>query len=398
MSDSRISRQMRGLMVASRDTLDFLTTSSTWGKRGQRPNGTDLVGGNPQEVLPGYVEALQRWSVARDASWYGYKMSETAARQAAAEALRTRRGVPFEPADIALTDGALAALLVCLMTISDPGEEVMFLSPPWFFYETLIRSGGPTPVRVRLSPPHFDLDVDRIHAAMTPRTRAVIVNSPNNPTGRVYGEDTWQRLAAMLAEASARFGRTIFLISDEAYSRIVFDGRRFRSPTEFYPHSFIVYTYGTTLLAPGQRIGYLAMPPTMPDREPLRRALVAAQIAAGHAYPNALLQHALGDLEKLCIDVPRLQAKRDLLVAELRAAGYQLEVPEGAMYLLSRCPDPDDMSFARHLASRDVHVLPGSLIELPGYLRLSLTASEAMIERALPVLADAAAGALQRSS
>src|SRR5262249_39990710 len=155
---------------------------------------------------------------------------------------------------------------------------------------------GLTPVKVRVRRDTFDLDLDAIAAAITPRTRIVIVNTPNNPTGRIYPPATLSALARLLDEASARNGRRIYILADEPYSRIVFDGRPFHSPPAFYPHTLLAYSYGKVLLAPGQRIGFLALPPTLPEREELRRAIMLCQLAGGHLWPNALLQHAIGDL------------------------------------------------------------------------------------------------------
>jgi aspartate aminotransferase len=198
-----------------------------------------------------------------------------------------------------------------------------------------------------------------------------------------------QELARVLADASQRIGRTIYLLSDEAYCRIVYDGRAYPSPTAFYPHSLLLYTYGKTLLTPGQRLGYIALPPTMPNREELRDALLAAQFVTGFAFPNALLQHALPDLEKLSIDVDHLQEKRDRIVNELGRMGYELHVSEGTFYLLARSPLADDLAFIELLAKHDVFCLPGSIVELPGTFRVSLTANDEMITRALPGFAAA---------
>ena len=196
-------------------------------------------------------------------------------------------------------------------------------------------------------------------------------------------------MAGLLTHASARIGHPIYLISDEAYSRIVFDGRAYHSPTAFYPHTFLIYTYGKTLLTPGQRLGYIALPPTMPGREQLRTALFVSQLLTGYAFPNALLQHALSDLEQLSIDVEHLQRKRDRMVAALRDIGYELHVPEGTFYLLPRSPLADDLAFIELLAEQNIFCLPGTVVELPGYFRISLTANDAMIEQALPGFATA---------
>jgi aspartate aminotransferase len=157
----------------------------------------------------------------------------------------------------------------------------------------------------------------------------------------------------------------------------------------FYPHSFLLYTYAKTLLTPGQRIGYIALPPTMPDREVLRPAIFGAQIVTGFAFPNALLQHALPDLEGLSIDIAHLQRKRDRLVGALREIGYSVHLPEGTFYLMVKAPWQDDPAFVELLASHDILCLPGTVVEVPGYFRISLTANDTMIERALPGFAAA---------
>ncbi len=151
----------------------------------------------------------------------------------------------------------------------------------------------------------------------------------------------------------------------------------------------MLYTYGKTLLTPGQRIGYIALPPSMQQREQLRPVIFASQLVTGWAFPNALLQHALPDLEKLSIDIEQLQAKRDRLVTALGEMGYELHSPEGTFYLLVRSPLADDMAFCRRLAENSVLVLPGSVFEMPGTFRISLTANDEMINRALPAFAAA---------
>jgi aspartate aminotransferase len=365
-------------------------TASTYARRAGEPGICDFAIGNPHELaLPGFVQALGQSVAPQNTAWFGYKGNEPEARAAVAGALRERRGLPFEAEDVFLTNGAFAALAVVLGAIVDPGDEVIFLSPPWFFYEALIAAAGAQPVRVKIDPITFDLDLVAIEAAIGPRTRAIIINSPHNPTGKIYADATLAGLAGLLTHASARIGHPISLISDEAYSRIVFDGRAYHSPTAFYPHTFLIYTYGKTLLTPGQRIGYIALPPTMPGREQLRTALFVSQLVTGYAFPNALLQHALSDLEQLSIDIDHLQRKRDRMVAALRDLGYELHVPEGTFYLLPRSPLTDDLAFIELLAEQNIFCLPGAVVELPGYFRISLTANDAMIAQALPGFATA---------
>ncbi len=382
-----ISRELAAIAEPLAPLLRFFT----WYERFEASTTTaDFVAGNPQEMaLPAFVSALQRAVVPTAKDHFAYKMNVSSARRAIVDGLARIRGTRFDVEDVFLTNGAFAGLICAIRAVCDRGDEVIFISPPWFFYEAIIRGCGALPKRVRMDEATFDLDLDAIARAITPRTRAIIVNSPNNPTGRIYPRATLDRLGQELTRASERHGRAIYLVSDEAYSRILFDGRRYESPTESYARSILVYTYGKQLLTPGERIGYLALPPQMPDREQLRMAITMAQLVTGYAFPNATLQYALGELERISIDLPHLQRKRDRMVKGLREVGYELHVPEGAFYLLPRSPWLDEEAFVRHLAEREVLVLPGTVVEMPGRFRLSVTASDSMIDRALPVFAAA---------
>jgi aspartate aminotransferase len=376
---------------ASLAGMTWFMTESTWAKRRGMPGVMDLALGNPQEMpIPGYVEALQRWVEPCTSDWFEYKLSERDAREVSAASLRQRTGVPFLPDDVAMTTGAFGALAVALKALTLPGDEVIFNLPPWMCYELLILDAGAEPVKVSVEPYGFDLDLDAIAAAITSKTRIVIVNSPHNPTGRIYPRETLAALARLLEEASRANGRRIYLLSDEAYARIVFDGHRAVSPSEIYSHTLVAYTWGKQLLTPGQRIGYLALAPGMPEgeRRELRQDIFLTQVATGFAFPNALLQHALGDLDQLSIDMRHYQRKRDRMLAGLRDIGYELHEPEGTFYLLAKSPIPDDRRFAGLLAERDVFVLPGEFCEYPGYFRISLTASDDMLDRSLPHFQD----------
>ncbi len=387
-------------VVPQRDRLQqsiapFLSFfSGSFSRLNSEPDVANFAVGNPQEMpLPGYVDALARHLVPGDKDWFAYKLSEPDSQRTVAATLTRRTGMRWDPADVAMTNGGFAALAVATRTLVEPGDEVVFLSPPWFFYEMLILAAGGEPVRVKLEPPAFDLDIDRISAAIGPRTRAVLVNSPHNPSGRIYPPEALRALADALTDASARIGHPIWIISDEPYNRIVFDRREFHSPAEFYAHTIITYSYGKTLLAPGQRIGYLTVPPNLPERAEIRDRILLQQLVTGYAFPNALLQHALPDLERLSIDIGALQARRDRLVPALREMGYEASMPEGTFYTMARSPLADDVAFGEILARHRVLVLPGAVVEVPGWFRVSLTASDEMVERGIPRFAAALAEA-----
>lgn len=393
MTAAPVSQRIGQAATALAPLLGFLQDSA-YARRAGDPGIADFAFGNPHEMpLAGFVQALKDWSTPQNKDWFAYKQSEPEAQAHVAQTLQALHGLPFDPEDILMTSGAFAGLAVCFAALLDPGDEIIFNSPPWFCYESMILNYSGIPVRVRVDPTTYDLDLDAIAQAITPRTRAVIVNSPNNPTGKIYPPTTLTALAEILTAAGAQHGRTIYLLSDEAYSRILFDGNSYPSPTRYYAHSLLIYTYGKTLLTPGQRIGYIALPPGLPERDAIHAALVTAQLAVGWAWPNALLQYALPDIEKLSIDVEHLQVKRDRMVTALRAAGYTLQVPEGTFYLLVRAPIQDDLAFCELLAEHDILVMPGTMVEMPGYFRISLTANDQMIDHALPGFAAAYAQA-----
>lgn len=393
MTGQHLSPRAKSVLETMSPIRRFFT-DSIWARRASEPDVCDFTIGNPNEMPPQpYVEALQRWIEPRDRRWFAYTMNEPSAREVVARSLLKWRGVAFEQEDIFLTNGLTGGLVVVLGAIIEPGDEVIFVSPPWFLYEGMIIAAGGVPVRQTIDLETFDLDLASIERSITARTRAIIINSPHNPTGRIYPPETLQALARILGQASERNGRPIYLISDEAYSRIVFDKRVYPSPTAFYPNSFLVYTYTKVLLAPGQRLGYIALPPEMPGREEMRGIIFAFQMLTGWAFPDALLQHALGDLEQISIDIEQLQRKRDRLVTALRGMGYETNLPEGTFYILVRSPLAEDHVFAEMLSEYDIFCMPGAALELPGYFRLSITASDQMIERSLPGFA----AALQRA-
>lgn len=354
----------------------------------------DLTFGDPHEMpLPALVAALRENLEPRATDWFAYKSSLAPAQETIAAGLREELGLPFDPPDITMTQGAFGAIALAFRLVADAGDEVVIPTPGWF-YAPMLRAADMVPVQAALDPGTFDLDVDAVARAITPRTRIVVVNSPANPTGRVYARERLVELASVLDAASARHGRRIWVLSDEPYRRIRFDGIGFTSPAAVYPWTLIDYSYGKVLLAPGQRLGYLALSPSIPDpvRDELRTAVLPLQLALGWGFPDALMQYAAPALETVSIDLRELTRRRDRVVAALSEAGYALTVPEGTFYLWGEAPDGDALAFAAALAERGVYVLPGTVFDRPGHFRISLTATMEMLEQALPALRDLGPG------
>ena len=357
------------------------------------PDALVFAFGNPHEMaLPGLPAAIRRNAEPRTVDWFAYKSSERSAQEVVAGALSGELGLDFEPEDIAMTQGAFGAISLAFALLADAGDEVVIPVPGWFCYAPMLHAADLVPVGVDLAPETFDLDVDAIARAITPRTKIVVVNSPANPTGRVYPPSTWEALAAVLEKASRAQGRRIWLLSDEPYRRIRFDGIAFTSPAASYPWTVIDYSYGKVLLAPGARLGYLALSPLVPtaEREELRAGLFPLGLAIGWGFPDAVMQYSVPELEGLSLDMAELARKRDRMYGALTDAGYEVTRPEGTFYLWGRAPAGDAQAFCDSLEERGVYVMPGSLFEQPQHFRISLTATMTMIDRAIPHLLEVA--------
>ncbi len=389
---SVISKRVRRADAAFSVVSDFYF-KSRYGERRFEPGVCDFTFGNPHEMpLNGLVEAIRDRAVPHDKNWFAYKTSEEDPQAFLAERLSGELGLRFEPADIALTSGAFAAISVAFHAVLDAGDEVVFSEPAWFCYEPMLYAADAVPKKIKLTPNSFDLDLAAIESAIGPKTKMVIVNTPQNPTGRIVAPETLRGLGELLERASKKIGHRIFLLSDEPYRRLRFDGNTFASPASFYPWTLISYSYGKVLLAPGQRLGYLALSPLMDekDKNAFRETMFSAQMALGWCFPNAVMQYAVPDLENLSIDVAALTRRRDVLAATLTSSGYDVLIPEGTFYLWSKWPKGDPDAHWNALAGRDVFVLPGSMMSEPDFFRISLTASDEMVERALPAFAEIA--------
>ncbi len=389
---STVSRRLAEIQAGLRPLLNFLEHSEHARRIGD-PEIADFVFGNPHEMpLDDLVASLRHHAVPASKDWFAYTLKHPPAAAAIVESLAARTGLPFESDDVHLAPGTFGALATALRATVDPGDEVIFLSPPWFFYESMIAVAGAVPVRVRLQPPAFELDAAAVEAAITPRTRGIIVNSPHNPTGRNFTPAELDALAGVLTRASARHGRPVLVYSDESYCRILFDGRSFTSPAAAYPHTLVLYTYGKQLLAPGERIGYLAISPSIADRPGVRAAVRFSQVVGGWQIPNSTLQRAVPDLEQLSIDVAALERRRARMAAALTGFGYEVMVPEATFYMMVRSPLEDDAAFTRVLAAHDIFVGPGHIFEMPGWFRISLTANDGMVSRSMAGFAAAIQG------
>ena len=303
-------------------------------------------------------------------------------RAAVATHLSSELGVQISSGEVVMACGAGGGLNAVLKALLDPGDEVVASVPYFVEYGGYADNHGGSLV---LAPTRgdFDLDVAAIEAKIGPRTAAVIVNSPNNPTGRVYPERTIRDLGAMLAAASRRVGRTVYLVSDEPYRHIVYDGVRVPSVFSAYPHSIVVTSHSKDLSLPGERIGCVAVNPGAEDAKTVVDAVVVATRLLGFVNAPALMQRVVARLQGVSVDPALYRTRRDRLYGALTGMGYAIARPEGAFYLFPKAPGGDDLAYVRALQDELVLAVPGRGFGLPGYFRIAYCVDEAVIERSL---------------
>ena len=304
-------------------------------------------------------------------------------RQALADYLTREHQVPFQLNHVVLTCGAAGALNVVMKALLDPGDEVLVPTPHFVEYGFYADNHGGL-LRTARTREDFQLDLDAIGANIGLKTKIVLINSPNNPTGQIYDPASLDKLGEILAAGSERVGHAIYLVADEPYRKIVYDGATVPSLFNCYRNSIVVTSYSKDLSIPGERIGYAAVHPDADDGSQLLDAMTLANRILGFVNAPALMQWLIKDLLDECIDTEIYKRKRDRLVDALRAAGYQCGSPPGAFYLFPRAPIEDDVSFVRLLQEEKILVVPGSGFGGPGHFRIAYCVDDATIEGALP--------------
>lgn len=294
----------------------------------------------------------------------------------------------FTADHVVMTCGAAGALNVIFKAVLDPGDEVIVPRPYFMEYNFYADNHGAKVVPAEPGE-GFHLNVAAIRAAISPRTRAVLINSPNNPTGVVYGLDELADLGQMLTEAGKKAGRPIWLISDEPYRKLAYGGVDVPSVFQVCPHSLVGTSYSKDMSLPGERIGFAAINPDLPGSKPLFDAMAMANRILGFVNAPSLMQLAIGDLQGVAVDVSLYEQRRDMFVAGLQKAGYELSVPDGAFYLFPKSPLADDKAFVDLLKRENILTVPGSGFSGPGYFRICYCVPEAAIRNSLPGFARA---------
>ncbi len=300
-----------------------------------------------------------------------------------ADYLSSEQNMPITETEIIMTCGAAGGLNVIFKTILDQGDEVIVPSPFFMEYNFYVGNHGGTlkPVSTNHD---FTLDMDAISSAITDKTKAVLINSPNNPTGQVYSEDNLRDLGALLEKRSVELNKTIYLVSDEPYRKIVYEGVTVPSIFAFYKETIMTTSYSKDISIPGERIGFIAVNPDAKYKQDLMNGMALANRILGFVNAPALMQRVIGSLQGANVDISAYSRKRDLLCDGLYDCGYEFVKPPGAFYLFPKAPDPDDVKFVQSLQEELILTVPGSGLAGPGHFRIAFCVADETIINAMP--------------
>ncbi len=352
----------------------------------------DLSLGNPvMEPPPEFRRELLRLATEPRQGMHRYMPNagypET--RQAVAAQLAQETGLPFTLNDIIMTCGAAGGLNVFLKTILNPGDQVVFFKPYFVEYIYYVDNHQGVPV-IAPTDARFLPDLDALERLITPRTRALLINSPNNPTGVVYSAGILKQLGDLLQKKERQYGTEIFLLSDDPYRKLLYDGLEYPHIFHYHLASVAVTSHSKDLALPGERIGFIAVNPGYPGKKELMDGLVLCNRILGFVNAPALMQHLVRALQGITVDIGEYQRKRDFLYRELVTMGYSVVKPQGAFYMFPQSPIPDDDAFVAELQRHNVLVVPGRGFGTPGYFRISYCVEDRTIEGAMEGFRQAA--------
>ncbi len=352
-----------------------------------RENIFDFSLGNPNVPAPETVsDTIVRLVREEDAAaLHGYTSAQGDAevRNRIAESVNRAHGTHFTGDNLYMTVGAAASLCVCFKALAEEGDEFVAFAPYFPEYKVFVEGTGATFRVVPADTESFQINFAALEEILSSRTKAVVVNSPNNPSGVVYSEETIVRLVKLLKERSQEYGHPIYLISDEPYREIAFDGVQVPYLTKYYDNTFVCYSYSKSLSMPGERIGYVLVPDEMEGAREAYAAVCGAGRVLGYVCAPALFQRVVSECAGQTSDIAVYQRNRDLLYNALTEMGYSCVKPEGAFYLFPRSLEPDAYAFCEKAKSLDLLLVPGDDFDCPGHVRIAYCVKTEMIERSL---------------
>ena len=353
-------------------------------------NVFDFSLGNPNIKPPAiFRETLKKFVCSDEISdqemYHGY-MPNTGyphVREAVAQFISQEQNTSLTGDDIIMTSGASGALNAIFKAILDPGDEVATPRPYFVEYGSYVDNNGGVLKTVPLKP-DFHLDIDAMEEAITEKTKAVLINSPHNPTGQIYREEDLKQLGRLLTKKGAQWNKTIYLISDEPYRKIVYHGALVPSIFSCYDETIMATSYSKDISIPGERIGFMAVSPKSRHREKLRAGLALTTRVLGFVNAPALMQRVVGAIQGAVVDISAYAKKMELLCDGLSRFGYEFTKPAGAFYLFPKSPIPDDVEFVARLQEELILTVPGTGFGAPGYFRIAFCVDDAVIEKSMP--------------
>jgi len=347
----------------------------------------DFSLGNPEFEPPIAVKETLKKLVLEDNPKKHHYMSNAGypdVRAKVAAYLEKAKGVPIPAENVIMTCGAAGGLNVTLKSILNPGEEVIVFSPYFVEYFSYIENFGGKPVAVQTNIETFEPDPEVLRKYITPRTKALIINSPNNPTGVIYSEETLKKMSSLLAEKEKEYNTTIFVISDEPYDKIVYDGARTPSIFKIFKNSIICNSFSKSLALPGERIGYIAINSAIENASLLSACMTVCNRTLGFVNAPALFQKVIAECLTESVDTEEYKKRRDILYNHLTSIGFECKKPQGAFYLFPKALIEDDVEFVNRAVKYNILLVPGTGFGCPGYFRLSYCISMKTIENSLP--------------
>lgn len=353
-----------------------------------KENVYDYSLGNPSVEPPKEVKEAMTAVLAEESpnSVHGYMNNAgyEDVRQAIAEHLNKEHGTAFSARNILMTVGAAGGLNVILKVLLNPGDEVMTFAPFFGEYRNYVTNFAGKLVTVPTDPDTFLPVAENLVAAITPKTKALIINNPNNPTGVVYSEEVIRKVAEVLEAKQKELGTSIYLIADEPYRELVYDGVTVPYLTKYYRNTIVGYSYSKSLSLPGERIGYLVMPDEIDDADEIIPGAAVANRVLGFVNAPSLIQRAIKRVLDSKVDVEIYNRNRELLLNKLTEYGYTCVKPQGAFYLFVKAPGGDDKAFVQAAKKYHLLLVAGSGFGGPGYLRIAYCVDYDMIVRSLP--------------
>jgi aspartate aminotransferase len=302
-------------------------------------------------------------------------------REIIAARMSSEQHVHVNHGDMLMTCGAAGGLNIVMKSLLNPGDEVIILAPYFVEYVFYVDNhGGIT--KIVHTDTEFNLDFEAIEAAIGKKTKAIIINSPNNPCGQIYSEEALKELGELLSKKSAEFNTTIYMIADEPYRKIIFDGYKVPSIFKAYKNSIVLSSYSKDLSLPGERIGYLAVHPEIADKKDLLDALTLANRILGFVNAPALMQRVVAELQEVSIDNTIYARRKELICSILTEAGFKFTPPKGAFYVFPQTPIADDVQFAATLQEERILAVPGTGFGSPGYIRIAFCVADSTITAA----------------